>query len=77
MLLHATGLLNALTLVDKDIGDIRVVVCGCGAAGYTCATYFITLGVKKENLLAVDVKVRAGALPVCKTLSTDGCCSHF
>jgi hypothetical protein len=50
------GLLNALELVGKDIGDIRVVVCGCGAAGYTCATYFVTLGVRRENLLAVDVQ---------------------
>jgi malic enzyme len=39
---------------------LQVVVCGVGAAGYTCARYFITLGMKKENLLAVDVKVRRG-----------------
>jgi malate dehydrogenase (oxaloacetate-decarboxylating)(NADP+) len=43
--------------VHKDIGDIRVTVCGCGAAGYTCAKYFVPLGVKKENVIAVDLHV--------------------
>jgi len=50
------GLLNAVELIGKDMGAIKVVVCGCGAAGFTCAKYFVALGVKKENLLAVDVK---------------------
>jgi hypothetical protein len=40
----------------KEIAEVRVVVCGCGAAGFTCAKYFVSLGVKKENLLAVDVQ---------------------
>jgi malic enzyme len=43
----------------KDISSIRVVVCGCGAAGFTCAKYFVSLGVQQQNLLAVDVKVGA------------------
>jgi len=38
-----------------------VVVCGCGAAGFTCAKYFVSLGVKKENLIAVDVQVGRAA----------------
>jgi malic enzyme len=41
----------------KDISAIRVVVCGCGAAGFTCAKYFVSLGVQQQNLIAVDVKV--------------------
>eukprot|EP01127_Copromyxa_protea_P023499 TRINITY_DN881_c0_g1_i2.p2 TRINITY_DN881_c0_g1~~TRINITY_DN881_c0_g1_i2.p2 ORF type:complete len:273 (-),score=48.00 TRINITY_DN881_c0_g1_i2:663-1481(-) len=55
-IIAGAGLLNALKLVKKDIGDIKVVVSGCGAAGFTCAKYFISLGVKRENLIAVDIK---------------------
>jgi len=42
--------------VNKKIEDIKVVVCGVGAAGFTCARYFLSLGVKRENLLGVDIK---------------------
>lgn len=38
-----------------DFQSLQVVVCGCGAAGFTCAKYFVSMGVKKENLIAVDV----------------------
>jgi len=54
-IIAGAGLLNALQLVKKDIGTIKVVVSGCGAAGFTCAKYFISLGVKPENLIAVDI----------------------
>jgi len=55
-IIAGAGLQNALELVNKDIGDIKVVVSGCGAAGFTCAKYFITLGVKPENLIACDIR---------------------
>lgn len=55
-IIAGAGLLNALKLVKKDISEIKVVVSGCGAAGFTCAKYFISLGVKRENLIAVDIK---------------------
>lgn len=55
-IIAGAGLLNALKLVNKKIEDIKVVVSGCGAAGFTCAKYFISLGVKRENLIAVDIK---------------------
>lgn len=51
------GLLNALELVDKNIEDVTVVICGVGAAGFTCAKYFRSLGVQRENLVCVDVQV--------------------
>ena len=55
-IIAGAALLNALELVGKNIQEIRVVVSGCGAAGFTCAKYFISLGVKPENLIATDVK---------------------
>jgi len=54
-LIAGAGLLNGLELVGKRPEDIRVVVSGCGAAGFTCAKYFISLGVKKENIIACDI----------------------
>mmetsp|Transcript_30069 Transcript_30069/g.84867 ORF Transcript_30069/g.84867 Transcript_30069/m.84867 type:complete len:914 (-) Transcript_30069:527-3268(-) len=55
-IIAGAGLLNALDLVVKEISQVRVVVCGCGAAGFTCAKYFLKLGVQKQNLVCVDVQ---------------------
>ncbi len=52
-----------MDLVGKELADARVVICGCGAAGYSCAKQFLALGVRRENLVAVDVKV--GGLCMC------------
>jgi malate dehydrogenase (oxaloacetate-decarboxylating) len=51
------GLMNALTIVDKRLEDIRVVLCGIGAAGIACTKILLSAGVK--NLIGVD---RCGAL---------------
>ena len=42
----AAALLNALKVVKKDIGDIRLVVNGAGAAGIAIARFLIGFGVK-------------------------------
>ncbi|MGE0431564.1 MAG: malic enzyme-like NAD(P)-binding protein [Planctomycetota bacterium] len=55
-IIAAAGLLNALEIVGKKIGDVRVVFSGAGAAGFTCAKYFVTLGVKPANLTMTDIK---------------------
>jgi len=49
------ALLNALDLVEKRPGDVRVVVCGAGTMGIGCARMFLRLGVRAENLLMYDV----------------------
>ncbi|ANE45372.1 malate dehydrogenase [Paenibacillus swuensis] len=48
------GLINALKIVGKDIHDLKVVVCGIGAAGIACSKILLAAGVK--NLLGVDVE---------------------
>ena len=53
-IISAAGLLNALELVDKKIGDLKVVVNGAGASAISCAKLYITLGVKKKNVLMLD-----------------------
>lgn len=55
-IISGAGLLNALEIVGKDIGDVKVVFNGAGAAGIACADYYISLGVKKENLILCDSK---------------------
>ena len=45
---------NALELVGKSFESIRMVVCGMGAAGVACVDMLVSLGLKRENLLAVD-----------------------
>jgi malate dehydrogenase (oxaloacetate-decarboxylating)(NADP+) len=55
-IIAGAALLNALDIVGKDIADARVVFSGAGAAGYTCAKYFLSLGVRRENLVMTDVQ---------------------
>jgi malate dehydrogenase (oxaloacetate-decarboxylating)(NADP+) len=53
-IISGAGLLNALEIVGKQIEDVRVVFNGAGAAGIACAKYYITLGVRPENLVLCD-----------------------
>jgi len=55
-IISGAGLLNALEIVGKKIAEVKVVFSGAGAAGIACAKFYITLGVKKENLILVDTK---------------------
>ncbi len=55
-IISGAALLNALELVKKDIGKIRVVFSGAGAAGIACAKLYIMLGVNPDNILMVDSK---------------------
>lgn len=55
-IISAAGLLNALEINGKDISDIKVVVCGAGAAASSCSRLYVALGVPKENLIMVDSK---------------------
>ncbi len=54
-IISGAALLNALEIVGKDIEKIKVVVNGAGAAGLTCAQYYLSLGVKRENLIICDL----------------------
>lgn len=51
------ALINALKLVNKSIHEIKVVVCGIGAAGIACSKILLSAGVKE--IIGVD---RDGAL---------------
>lgn len=55
------ALLNALKVVKKDIGTVKVIVNGAGSAGIAIATFLLRLGVK--NMIVCD---KAGSLFVGK-----------
>lgn len=48
----AAALLNALKVVKKDIGKVKVVINGAGAAGISIGKHLLNMGVK--NLIMVD-----------------------
>ena len=46
-IISGAGLLNALEITGKKIENIKMVVCGAGAAAISCSRLYISLGVKK------------------------------
>ncbi len=54
--ISGAALLNAVEITGKDISKCKLVVNGAGSAGIACAHFYITLGIKKENLFMVDSK---------------------
>ena len=55
-IISAAALLNALELSKKKISNIKIVVNGAGAAALSCARLYVSLGVKKENIVMLDSK---------------------
>ena len=55
-IISAAGLINALEITGRDITRTKVVFSGAGAAGMSCAKLFISMGIKKENLVMCDSK---------------------
>lgn len=45
---------NALEVVGKKIQDVKLATSGAGAAGIACLDMLVALGMKPENILAVD-----------------------
>lgn len=46
------ALINAVKIVGKDTGTVKVVVCGVGAAGVACTKIIMALGVR--NIIGCD-----------------------
>jgi malate dehydrogenase (oxaloacetate-decarboxylating)(NADP+) len=55
-IISGAALINALELVNKRPDQVKVVFVGAGAAGIACAEMYVTLGVKRENMVLVDTK---------------------
>ena len=52
----AAGLLNACEIAGKKLENIKLVVNGAGAAAMACAEMYMSLGVKKDNVIMLDSK---------------------
>ncbi|GAB3629090.1 malic enzyme [Pandoraea terrae] len=55
-IIASAGILNGLKVVGKDIGNVKLVCSGAGAAAIACLDLLVNLGLKKENILVLDSK---------------------
>ncbi|MDE1948665.1 MAG: NADP-dependent malic enzyme [Burkholderiales bacterium] len=55
-IISSAALLNALELVGKKIGEVKIAVSGAGAAAIACLDVMIGLGVRRENVFVCDSK---------------------
>ena len=55
-IISSAGLLNALIIANKKIGEVKIVVNGAGASANSCTKLYLALGAKKENILMLDSK---------------------
>ena len=55
-IISGAALLNALLLTERDINKTKVVFSGAGAASIACANFYVSLGIRPENILMTDSK---------------------
>ncbi|MCX8525980.1 NADP-dependent malic enzyme [Chryseobacterium formosus] len=55
-IISAAALINSLQIANKNIGEVKMVVNGAGAAAVACTNLYISLGLKRENVLMCDSK---------------------
>ncbi|MFT4523483.1 MAG: malate dehydrogenase (oxaloacetate-decarboxylating)(NADP+) [Bacteroidia bacterium] len=55
-IISGAALINALKLVKKDIGTIKMVINGAGASAIACGKLFVSLGVQRSNIYMLDSK---------------------
>ncbi|CCH48958.1 malic enzyme-like NAD(P)-binding protein [Pseudodesulfovibrio piezophilus] len=53
-IISGAGILNALEIAGKDITDIKVVVSGAGASAIACSEFYVSMGVKRQNIFMFD-----------------------
>jgi len=76
-IISLAGVLNALEMVGKKIGDVRIVVNGAGAAGIACTEFYISAGARRENVIICDSRGviykgrEAGMTPQKEALAAD------
>src|SRR6059058_1028335 len=55
-IISAAALKNALEVAGKNIEDVKIVISGAGAAAMACLRLYITMGLRKENVILTDSK---------------------
>jgi malate dehydrogenase (oxaloacetate-decarboxylating)(NADP+) len=53
-IISGAALINATMIQEKKIEDIKLVVNGAGASAVSCTKIFMSLGVRKENIIMCD-----------------------
>jgi malate dehydrogenase (oxaloacetate-decarboxylating)(NADP+) len=53
-IITGAALLNALEITGKQIDTLKVVFAGAGAAAIATANFYLSLGVRRENILMAD-----------------------
>src|SRR6185295_8817683 len=51
----AAALINALEVVGKKIGDVKLVTSGAGAAALACLDLLVALGLSTDNITVTDI----------------------
>jgi len=54
-IISGAALMNACEIQKKKLDKIKVVVNGAGAAAVSCSKIYLSLGIKKENLVMFDI----------------------
>ena len=55
-IIACAGMINAISLTDRDIKNVRLVCNGAGAAGIACLDLLRAMGMPRENITLVDTK---------------------
>ena len=55
-IISAAAMLNGLKVIGKDVGSVKVVCSGAGAAAISCLNLWCELGIKRENVTVCDSK---------------------
>jgi len=50
------AILNGLRVVGKDIGKVKLVVSGAGAAALACLNLLVDMGLPRSNIVVTDIK---------------------
>lgn len=53
-IISSAALLNALEIANKKIDEVTLVVSGAGASAISCTRLYVSLGIKKENIMMFD-----------------------
>ncbi|RYF68290.1 MAG: NADP-dependent malic enzyme, partial [Cytophagaceae bacterium] len=71
-IISGAALLNALELVGKSIGDVKILVNGAGASAISCTKHYVALGANINNIVMCDskgpIRVDRGDLDVRKAM---------
>jgi malate dehydrogenase (oxaloacetate-decarboxylating)(NADP+) len=67
-IISGAGLINAAAIQGKPLAELKIVVSGAGASAVACTRFYLSLGVRPENVLMVDSK---GVLNTRRKLAED------